>query len=266
MRWSCELLCSAMPHAGRPRDGSAAEELRASRKAERKQLAEEIRRSRGTSTAFDDAWEAATILHTLEQPGLPIALRQKCEDRVYVLRRTQIGHAIACYRTRPDVGFLEEFIRECAPGWDWRTQKLDRNQLEERAARDERYIQELAETQRASRARANRHILPERPDPSWLIFLTTRIKPNERVTWATFKELKFATGLSERTIRYTINKSRPKKSELVAKTPRRFAPRLVLRVIDEFLKRLPQLEIGEQQRANCIAAARQLRQRLAIAA
>jgi len=255
-----------MPHAGRPRDRSEVEELRASRKAERKRLAEKIRQITGGPTPFDYAWEAATILHTLEQPGLPVALREKCEDRVYALRRTQIGHAIACYRTRQDAGFLEEFIRECARGWDWRKQTLDRNQVEERAARDERYIQELAETRRASRAHANRHVLPEGPDPSRLIFLTTRIRPNERVTWATFKDLKLATGLSERTIRYTINKSRPKKYELVAKTPRRFAPRLVLRVIDEFVKRLPELEIDEQQRANCIAAARQLRQRLATAA
>jgi hypothetical protein len=248
-----------MPHAGRPRQSCEVKELRESSKAQRKCLVEKIRQSRGRPTLFEFAWEAATVLHTLEQPRLPDALQAVCEDRVQLLRRTHIGVAVDSYRTRRDADFLEEFIRECAPGWDWRKQTLNRDQTEER------YIQELAQTHREARAHANRHVLPERPDPSRLIFLANRIKPNDRTTWATLKDLKLSTGMSERTIRYTINKSRPKKSELIAKTPRRFAPRLALRVVEEFVKRLPELKIDEQQRADCIAAARQLRQRLTIA-
>ena len=76
--------------------------------------------------------------------------------------------------------------------------------------------------------------------------------------------MKLAMGLSERTIRQIIKSSRPKKSELALKTPKRFGPRLVLGVIEEFLNRLPDLEIGETQRSDCIAAARQLKQRLAV--
>jgi hypothetical protein len=163
-----------------------------------------------------------------------------------------------------DVDFLEELIRECAPRWEWRKQTLDTDQAEERAERETRYIQELAQTQRESNAHANRHVLPECPDPSRLMFLTSRIAPNERITWATLKDLKLATGLSERRIRHIINQSRPKKTELVLKTPRRFSPRLVLAVIDDFLSRLAGLEIDEQKRSDCIAAARQLKKHLRI--
>ena len=131
-------------------------------------------------------------------------------------------------------------------------------------ARDERYIQELAQTQRESRAHANRHLLPDRADPSRLMFLTSRIIPNEPMTWATLKDLKLATVLSERRIRHIINQSRPKKSELVLKTPRRFGPRLVLAVIEGFLTRLPGLEIDEEKRNDCIAAARQCKRHLRL--
>ena len=259
-------MCNYMTCAGRPRQRSEVEELRASRKADCKELVEKISKVRGRPTRFDYGLEAATILHTLEETQLPAVLKAECQDRVQLLRRTRTGAAIDAYGRMRDADFLEAFIAKCAPGWDWRKKTLTRDQTEERAARDERYIQKLARTQRESRAHANRDVLPEGPNPSWLIFLANRIRPNDKTTWATLKELKLATGLSERTTRQIIYRHRPKKSELVAKTPRRFAPRLVLCVADEFLKRLPELEIDEKQRRDCIEAARQVRQSLAIAA
>ena len=253
-----------MPRAGRPRQRREVEELRASSEAERKRLVEEIWRFRKKATSFDYAWAAATILHTLEKPKLSSLIKAICEDGVSRLRKTHCGAAVDPCRKMPHAEFLETFIRMCAPGWNWRTQALTKEQTEERQARDERYIQELARTQRDSRAHANRHVLPEGPDPSRLIFLASRIRPNDRMTWATLRELKLATGLSERNIRNCIIENRPKESELVLKTPRRFGPRLVLAVIEDFLRRLPSLEIDKKMRNDCIAGARQLQKRLMI--
>jgi hypothetical protein len=240
------------------------EELRASNRAERERLAKKIRELRGKPTRLEFAWEAATVLHTIEQPRLSAALKAACDDRVQRLRETRPGYAIDPYGRIPDPEFLEAFIRKCALGWDWRKQTEGRKQAEKRAAREERYIREWAQMNRDSRAHRNRHVLPERPDPSRLIFLAARIRPNQPMTWPTLKELKLATGLSERTIRQIIKSNRPKKSELIFKTPKRFDLRLVLGVVEKFLERLADVQMDQKPRDDCTAAARQLQQLLAI--
>jgi hypothetical protein len=247
-----------MPRAGRQRRYTELEELRTCSKADREQLAKEIRERRGKPTRFDFAWEAATVLHTLEELRLSRTLDAVCCDLVQRLRKTNFANAVDPYGRMRDREFLEAFIQKCVPEWDWRKQTLNRAQIEDRAARDEHNIQEMAQMVRDSRAHRNRHVLPERPDPSRLIFLANRIRPNEPMTWATLKELKLATGLSERTIRLIIESNRPKKSELVLKTPKRFGPRLVLGVIEKFLERLLDLQMDQKTRDHCIAAARQL--------
>jgi hypothetical protein len=249
-----------MPRAGRPREDEA-REIRARIEANRKITQDKVREFFVTSkrrlTASDHALVAARVLFTLERG----TKYQKTRCQRLVKELLQFAHYNGPRgRWQSHNAFLKDFIRTHAPGWDWR------KGAGTVAARDERYIRELAQDLRSSRAHRNRHILPVAPDPAWLIFLANRIKRNEPMTWTTLKEMKLAMGLSERTIRQTIKSSRPKKSELVLKTPKRFGPRLVLGVIEEFLNRLPDLDIGERQRSNCIAAAQQLRQRLIVSA
>jgi hypothetical protein len=253
-----------MPCAGRPRRCTDVEELRKFNREERKRLATKIRELGGKPTRLEFAWEAATILHTLEKARLFPALNALCGDRIHRLRQTNIAHTVDPYGRMRDLEFLEAFMQKCEPGWDWRKQAEDESQIEERAADEERYIQELAQMARDSRSHRNRHELPNRPDPLRLIFLSDRIRPNEPMTWTTLKELKLATALSERTIRQIIESNRPKKSELVLKTPKRFGPRLTRGVIDKFLNRLRDFEIDEKLRSDCIAAAQQLQQTLAM--
>jgi hypothetical protein len=196
---------------------------------------------------------AARVLFTLEHG----TNYQKVHCERLVKELLQFAHENGPHgRWQSHSAFLKDFIATHAPDWDWRSQTEDRNEAEEREARDERDMHELAEMLRDSKAHRNRHVLPERPDPSRLIILARRIRPNEPISWATLKELKLATGLSERTIRGITKSMHPKKSEIVTKTPKRFAPRLVLGVIVAFLERLPDMQTDSKTRSDCFAAAR----------
>ena len=245
---------------GRPRQHTELEELRKAKKTQREWLRKKIREVIGKPDRFQFAWKAATVLHTLEQPSLSDALRAACKDRIKRLRNTNVGYAVDPYGRKRDSDFLEAFIQKCAPGWEWRKHADNEN----RAAAYERNIRERAQMLRCSRASANRHVLPEAPDPSWLIYLAKRIKPNELMSWPTLRELKLAMAFGERPIKRIIQSAHPKTSEIVMKTPKRFAPRLVLAVVEVFLNRCPGLEIHEKQRVDCIAAGLELHQHLVV--
>jgi len=145
----------------------------------------------------------------------------------------------------------------------WRLLSKHLNQAGERVARNDRYIREMAQILRNSKAQAKRHVVPDAPDPARLIYLANRIKLNDRTTWPTLKELKLTTGQSERTIRQIIKNLRPKKSELVLKTPKRFGPRLVLRILEKSLN-LCSTGMDEKTRSNCMVSLQRLQQVVAI--
>ena len=94
------------------------------------------------------------------------------------------------------------------------------------------------------------------------------MRSNDPTTWPTLRELKLATGLPERTIKRIIAGSQPepRQTEIVTiplrhisskcgAMPRRYAPRLVVAVLKEFVNRLPELPIAneDQKRLRKIA-------------
>jgi hypothetical protein len=136
----------------------------------------------------------------------------------------------------------------------WREEqsgKLDEDGVQLLRARD-RVEQEC-------RALSKRSVTPFAPAGDDLARLR-KSRPNDPTTWPTLLELKMATAMSEKTLRKFIGGLPPKlvKSEIVRGNLRRlgkggallnrYGPRLVLAVVEEFLKRLPNDPIGQAER------------------
>jgi len=176
--------------------------------------------------------------------------------------------------------FLEDFIQTHRPGWDWR-EDARQGEIEDRnyQRENERVAKEIAEDERWGMARATKYYTPDAPDPvqlSGLAWETRHKKPSPeefkrigwsawkhwtviRESWPTLRELKLATAIPERELKKIVRDLRPKKGEIIKESlrhkfssrgavPLRYGPRLVVGVLDEFLNRLPEFRIDDQER------------------
>jgi hypothetical protein len=128
-------------------------------------------------------------------------------------------------------------------------------------SRNERIAKEKAWMKRHDEARVNRFVTADEPDAGMLHDLRKRIIPTDRTTWPTLRELNLATAIPERTIKRIIANLRPtaRQAEIVTirlrhkfskcgAMPRRYGPRLVIGVLNEFVNRLPEFQIDNEER------------------
>jgi hypothetical protein len=167
---------------------------------------------------------------------------------------------------------LEEFIQYHSPNWDWRTEAQIGEVEDRRYQREnERLAKVHADDARWGMAVTSKWYTPEVPDACGLLRLAwewrskkpTREKSGWkhqrfiRRTWPTLRELKLATAIPEKTLRKIIRNLRPKKTEMTRASrhgskrgavPLRFGPRLVVGVLDEFVNRLPEFPIDNEEK------------------
>jgi hypothetical protein len=124
-------------------------------------------------------------------------------------------------------------------------------------SRNEQIAKERTSMKRHDEARVNRFVTAE-PDAGMLYDLR-RIIPTDPTTWPTLRELKLATGIQERTIKTIIANLRPTPTQAEIVTiplrhmfsrrgamPRRHGPALVIGVLNEFVNRLSQFPIANE--------------------
>jgi hypothetical protein len=138
-----------------------------------------------------------------------------------------------------------------------------RSQTHEFDQQDDALLKRNVRIERQCLSLMNRSVTPYVPAADELIRFR-KIGVDDPRTWPTLTDLKLATAFSEKKLRTIIANSRPQTSEITAplrsKTqrlriskrgalPNRYHPRLVLIVLEEFLKRLRDLPISnaEQQ-------------------
>jgi hypothetical protein len=153
---------------------------------------------------------------------------------------------------------------------------------------NERIAKEHAEDARSGMARATKFYTPDAPDPVLLCALAWEVrhkKPSPegfkrfgwsawkhwtviRETWPTLRKLKLATAIPERVLRGIIKNLRPQKNEMTKEprivprifdasrrefsrrgaVPLRYGPRLVIGMLNEFLNRLPEFSMDDEER------------------
>ena len=123
----------------------------------------------------------------------------------------------------------------------------------------EQLLRARARVEQECRALSKRSVTPFVPTGDDLARFRA-LKPNDPATWPTLLELKMATAMSEKTLRKFIGGFPPElvKSEIVRGNLRRlgkggallnrYGPRVVLAVVEEFLKRLPNYPIEQAER------------------
>jgi hypothetical protein len=249
-----------MTRRGRPRQSELAK-IRAIKSDGRAWLRNEIRRSNGNQQdRFKYAFDAACVLHTLEQKKLSPAKKAVSQDRTLRLRQTSHGAAVDRYGKLPDPEFLEAFIKRSAPDWPWREYQVDSAQLDEKRKLEDRSDLEKAASDRFVKAIRNRFVTPETPGLDMLRQLRGA-RPDNLNTWPTARILKLAMAIPERTIKKIVAKlqPKPKQTEIVTiplrnvfsrrgAVPKRYHPRLVLAVVNDFISRLPDSSIGDKER------------------
>ena len=114
----------------------------------------------------------------------------------------------------------------------------------------------------------NPSMTPAEPDPGVLNDLRVRVIPSDSATWATLLELALATGIRQRVVRGIIENLRPAPTQAEIVTtpfrhkfrsrgavPKRYGPRLVIGVLNDFVNRLPQFPLTneDQKRLRKIA-------------
>jgi hypothetical protein len=210
-------------------------------------IGEELRKSQCFPSRM--AFEAACVLHTLEQGSE----YQKARCKPIVRQLLKFARLNGPHgRWRSDHDFLTCFIEKHNPGWKWREQIDDGSH--ENA--NERLAKMGVECERFSKAIRNRFVSPGVPDYGAL-FRLRGMRPNDPTTWPTLRELKLATAIPERTIEKIIAKLRPTPAEIVTiplrhtfsrrgAMPRRYGPRLVVGVLNEFVNRLPESPIANE--------------------
>jgi hypothetical protein len=134
----------------------------------------------------------------------------------------------------------------------WRNQTDDPSHDEQ----DDALLKKHVRIERQCQSLMNRSVTPYVPDVDELIRLR-KIAIDDPRTWPTLRELKLATAFSEKELRKIIANSRPQTSEIITSVrshkrgalPKRYHPRLVLIVLEEFLRRLRDFQISsaEQQ-------------------
>jgi hypothetical protein len=156
--------------------------------------------------------------------------------------------------------FLQDFVKVWKQGD--RESELENQQIAKDAAEDERK-QIAAHT---------KHHTPDIPDAGLILDLPWEFrqrldhgicKTYPVAQWPTLRQLKLATALPERVIKRTIDSLRPQKGEIQLRErstrgggmPRCYGPRLVDGVLDEFLKRLADFPMSNDEREACRKAA-----------
>jgi hypothetical protein len=154
--------------------------------------------------------------------------------------------------------FLKSFIEAHAPGWDWRKDAAigeveDWNYERE----NKRIAKERAEDARWRMACTSKFYTPDVPDAGLLLGLAWKWR--HKKSWPTLRELKLAVAIPERLIRKIIKRLRPKKGEIIkgslrhkfsrrGAVPLHYGPRLVIGVLHEFLGRLSEFPIDDEER------------------
>lgn len=191
-----------------------------------------------------------------------------CVEHISLLRKTELGASIDPDGKLEDADFLSCFIKgledSVPPGYKrdfelWPHAPVRVSTYHEKRARDVRIAQDLAQLRRQEKARVNPSLTPAEPDPGVLNDLRLRIIPSDSATWATLLELALATGIRQRVIRGIIANLRPAPSQAEIVTtpfrhkfrsrgavPKRYGPRLVIGVLNEFLNRLPKFPIDNE--------------------
>jgi hypothetical protein len=199
------------------------------------------------------AFAAACVLHTIES-GNDLQ-KTYCQSVVdWLLNWARLNGPHGKWRSKRD--FLTDFIETHLPGWKWREQ-IDDGYHERR---NERIATLLAESDRFSKAVRSRFVSADAPDLGMLLRLR-EIIPNDPTTWPTRRELKLATAIPERTIKRSVANLRPKprKAEIIkvplrhtfskkGAVPLRYGPRLVVRVLNDFVNRLPEFRVDNEGR------------------
>lgn len=159
--------------------------------------------------------------------------------------------------------FLDEFLTTHASGWNWR-EEARRGGKEHRIQKQEDYrvAQEHADDERLRMSWGTKYHTPDKPDDVLLCRLAWEYRNHRRSirrTWPTLRELKLATAIPERTLKDIITNLRPNNHEIIKEPlrhkfvrrgamPLRYGPRLVGAVLNEFVKRLPEFQLGDRER------------------
>lgn len=149
-------------------------------------------------------------------------------------------------------------------------------EVDETQRRNTAIAEETARIARREAAMTNQFITPDEPDLSYLSHLRG-IAVNDSTTWPTVRDLKMVTAMSERTIKEIIAGLRPKRSEICMPPlrhrgkgrgafPKRYGPRLVVGVLQQFMRRLTESVIrdadAEILHKTALSVVRSLGQRL----
>ena len=159
----------------------------------------------------------------------------------------------------PNRTLLEHFIEVHAPGWDWRKEADEGKQADDI---EERFAKERAEDARWRMANATKFYTPDAPDGVLLSLLAWEYRKRRRIirrVWPTLRELKLATAIPERTLQKLIKSLGPARGEIIKEplrhkfsrrgaVPLRYGPRLVIGVLNEFVNRLPEFPMDDEQR------------------
>lgn len=231
-----------MARRGRPRQERDLEKARDEIKELRAWLSEELRQCPGNliTPSARLARFAASLFLTLARGTQ--RQKERCKPLLQKLRRWARAEG---FDDKPFPGggpFLDAFIQKFAPGWDWR-KDIDKNG--ELGAQNDQIAAENAVIYRADRAKKERYVTPDNPDLDSLHALK-RVMVNDPTTWPTLRDLKLATALPERRLEKIVAALSPNKNEIVrialrqrfrkgGAFPKRFAPRLVYGVLQEFL-------------------------------
>lgn len=214
-----------------------------------------LRQKVNLNRPFIWAFEAACLLLALER-GTPL---QKIRLNLEVPKFRKWAEQHGPSGNRPDDReFLKSFIEEHAPGWDWRKEAAigeveDWNYERE----NKRIAKERAEDARWRMARTSKFYTPNVPDAGLLLGLAWKWR--HKKPWPTLRELKLAMAIPERLIRKIIKRLRPKKGEIIrgslrhefsrrGAVPLHYSPRLVIGVLHEFLGRLSEFPIDDEER------------------
>ena len=256
-----------MARPGRPRDGRDLQKARDELKEQRECLRKEI--SRLPLNLKDRrlyTFMAARLLLTLERgTKYQRALWRPRIEHLRTLARKNGPYEPSL----GDLEFLARFIKYHEPDWDWR-KDIDDGTL---AAQNEAIAQENALIYRTERAKNDRSVTPDVPQIEYLHCLK-RIVPDDPTTWPTLRKLKLATAFPERRIRKLVDGLSPNKGEVVViplrdrfskgpAFPKRFGPRLVRALLQEFLNFAQHKAEWKDARQAATAAKRSLAAKLA---
>ena len=267
---------SGMERSGRPRV-NLKKQILTDMSAREKHAEDIVAQKINVNTPWIMSFEAACLLLEIERGADPKNIQSRAIFQKINQYAKKNGPHGKWLRPR---NFLEDFIQTHAPSWDWREDALQ-GEIEDRnyARENERVAKEIAEDERWGMARATKYYTADAPDPielSGLAWETHHKKPSPeefkrlgwsawkhwtvaRDSWPTLRELKLATAIPERELKKIVRDLRPKKGEIIKESlrhkfsrrgavPMRYGPRLVIGVLDQFVNRLPEFSISDQER------------------